>query len=147
MTIHRLIFDAAGVHKQGLRTEDPDLAERWAREAPVNAKASGHIAEPVLVHIDPAEGDEHGNALIRSVHRLQVDFAKLPNGKIDIRGIHHYPDKAADDTSEPHPVHKLLTRQQAAKVPTRAARTWRVIDWQALPELPPTPHPKQRIKP
>ena len=147
MQIHRILFDATGEHKQGLRTEDPELAERWVREAPANAIASGHIKRPVLLHIDPACGDEHGNQLIRSVHRLHIEHTRDADGSLRVHAIHHYPDKADDDDSGPHPLHPLLTKRQAVKIPARAARDWRVIDWQALAPLPPTPHPKQRIKP
>lgn len=144
MVIHRLIFDADGMHKQGLRTEDPELAERWAREAPANAIASGHIKTPVLLHIDPAQGDEHGNDIIRSVHRLHIDHSRGADGRVRVHGIHHYPEKDADDKSDQHPLRQLLSKRQAVKIPQAAARTWSVIDWRELPPLPPTPHPKQR---
>lgn len=147
MHIHRLIIDAAGIHSYGLRTPDTELAERWSREAPVNAIASGHIKQPVLLHIDPAQGDEHGLELIRSVHRLHIEHTRDAAGTLRVHAIHHYPDKAADDDSGPHPLHPLLTKRQAVKVPAAAARNWRVIDWQALPALPAQPHPKQRTKP
>lgn len=147
MVIHRIIFDANGAHKLGLRTEDAELAERWSREAPEHAIASGHIKTPVLLHIDPAQGDEHGNELIRSVHRLHIEHTRDADGAMRVHAIHHYPDKAADDGSGPHPLHPLLTTRQAVKIPARAARDWRVIDWRSLPALPPPPHPKQRNKP
>lgn len=133
MTIHRIIFDLEGACILGARTEDPELAERWSREAPANAIASGHIKTPVLLHIDPAQGAEHGNELIRSVHRLHIEHTRDADGTLRVHAIHHYPDKAADDDSGPHPLHPLLTKRQAVKIPQAAARNWRVIDWENLP--------------
>lgn len=132
MVIHRILIDIDGPHKQGLRTEDAELAERWAREAPANAIASGHFKQPVVVHFDPAQGDEHGNAIIRSVHRLHVEHTRDADGSLRVHAIHHYPEKAADDDSGPHPLHPLLTKRQAVKIPQTAARCWRLIDWEKL---------------
>lgn len=127
MVIHRLVFDADGYHKQGLRTEDADLAERWSREAPENAKAAGHIAEPLVLHFEPQHGDDHGHEIIRSVHRLHADIVRGADGRHEVRALYHYPERAADDTSAPHPANPLLTKRQWVKIPALATRSHRII--------------------
>lgn len=127
MVTHRIIIDAAGIHKQGIRTEDAELAERWAREAPANAQASGHITEPVVLHIDPMHGDEHGRELIGSVHRLHADIGRGADGTPQVRALYHYPERAADDDSAPHPKNPLLTKRQWVKIPQLATRAHRII--------------------
>lgn len=126
-TIHYIVVDASGAHKQGMRTEDADLAERWAREAPANAQASGHIAEPLVLHFEPAHGDEHGHELITSVHRLHADIVRGKDGSHEVRALYHYPERAADDASAPHPGNPLLTKKQWVKIPRRADKRITVI--------------------
>lgn len=132
MHIHHIIIDQDGIHSEGLRTPDSELAARWERDAPANARASGHIKTPLLLHIDPLHGDEHGYELITSVHRIHVEHKRLADGTIEVSGIHHYPEKDADDITGPHPLHPLLSKRQAVKVPLPCARNWRVIDWEKL---------------
>jgi len=127
MHTHRLIFDASGTHFCGLRTPDAELARRWEKEAPANAIAAGRMIEPIVLHFEPAHGEDHGDEIIRSVHRLHVDHTRNSDGSIDVRGIYHYPDKDADDTSGPHPLHPLLSKRQAAKIPLLISKTHRVI--------------------
>jgi len=127
MVIHRLVIDTAGVHKCGIRTKDADLAERWSREAPANAQASGDIAEPLVLHIEPAHGDEHGDEIIRSVHRLHADIVRGADGKHEVRALYHYPEAADDDHSGPHPANPLLTKKQWVKIPAIASRSLKVI--------------------
>ncbi|MBR0346040.1 MAG: hypothetical protein IJI03_12360 [Rudaea sp.] len=125
MVIHRIIADAAGVHKQGLRTEDAELAERWAREAPANAQARGTIMEPVVVDFEPAHGDAHGHELICSVGRMHADIVRGKDGKHEVRALYHYPAAAPDDTSGMF--NALLTKRQWVKIPTVASKRLRTL--------------------
>jgi len=127
MAVHRLIIDAAGVHKDGLRTDDIEIAERWTQEAAQNSKARGHIVDPVALHFEPMHGDVHGNDIIHSLHRLHAEVIRNSNGEIDVRALYHYPEREHDDASGPHPSNRLLTKKQWVKIPQVAARKIKLL--------------------
>lgn len=110
------------MHKQGIRTDDEEVADRWAREAPITAVASGHIKTPCVVHFEPAHGDEHGDEIIRSVHRLRADIARNADGSLEVRALYHYPERDAADDSAMAEQHPLVTKRQWAKVPQLASK-------------------------
>jgi hypothetical protein len=85
MGIHRLLFDTAGPHAQGLHTPDKDVADRWAREAPRNAKRAGHVSNPYVVHFEPMHHGWPDNAAVRALRRLGADCTLRGDGVIEVR--------------------------------------------------------------
>lgn len=69
----------------GLHTHDPDIAARWSREAPYNAKKTGVVSDPYVVHFEPAHHGWPDVAAVRALRRLGADCTLRPDGVIVVK--------------------------------------------------------------
>lgn len=81
----RIVFDANGIHAAGIHTYNPDVAARWAREAPRHEKGAGQMKNPYVVHFDPAHSGWPDAAAFRTLRRCGADCELRRDGVIEVR--------------------------------------------------------------
>lgn len=72
-------------------------------------------------------GDTHGLTVLKSIHRVHADVVLKADGSVELRNLHHYPEREPDDQSGISAAHPFLTKKQWVKIPSAVSKRHCVI--------------------
>jgi hypothetical protein len=102
-------------------------ASDCARAAAVRLGLDIVTSEQSKLELRAPDGDTHGLAILKSIHRVHADVVHKEDGSIELRNLHHYPERESDDLSGISAAHPFLTKKQWVKIPSAVSKRHCVI--------------------